>query len=144
MVNDLIDSISECIKSVITKEAIIRADNTEQVMEPKPFFFIKLLNSIEREKLGVSMVRHNFVVSFFPEDVNAENTALLNQGAEALLFALKKIPMKNGYIKRGLNRHSKISEGVLHVFFSIDLMLWEIKERSQVRTLESERMIKNG
>lgn len=144
MVNDLVNAISKKIKSVISEDAIIRLDKLDQALEPKPFFFIKLLNSTEKEKVGAHMVRHNFVVSFFPKDLNAENAELLNQGAEALMNAFRKLTLADGRLKKGLNRHAEISDGVLHVFFSVDLMLWELEESRKVKRLEVERKVKDG
>lgn len=138
MTNKIKESIAIRLNSEFGEDFTIYTEPIKQGFK-EPCFFIKLLNSKQKQILGKRYFKeHSFDVHYFPS--NNDKNSEINNMEERLNDSLEYITLEDAYI-RGSKIHSEYVDEVLHFFVNYNLFI--LKEHEISEPMETLK-VKNG
>ena len=126
MLNEIMNAISQKIRSVFGSEYKIYFDEIAQGFK-EPCFFISLLQANQKQIIGNRYFReHFFDIHYYPKST-AGITREVNEVTDKLLMALEYISI-GGDLIRGTKMKHEVHDDVLHFFVNDDVFVKKVIE----------------
>ncbi|WP_455577338.1 phage tail terminator family protein [Anaerosinus sp.] len=127
MLNEIMNAISQKIRSVFGSEYKIYFDEIAQGFK-EPCFFISLLQANQKQIIGNRYFReHFFDIHYYPKST-AGITREVNEVTDKLLMALEYISI-GGDLIRGTKMKHEVHDDVLHFFVNYDVFVKKVIEK---------------
>ena len=132
MLNEILDGISEKLKSAFGGAYKIYAVSVKQGSET-PYFFIQLITADSKRMLGERFLMENlFCIQHFPEP----SAAGCQKMRHDLFFVLEYITV-DGNLLRGTKMRSEFVDGILNFYVNYNMFVKRVEEKLLMEILET-------
>lgn len=132
MQNEIMDAVTRRLFELFGDEYAIYTDEVEQGLA-EPCFFAGFLEPSEKPLLGGRFLRtYDMYIQYFPK--SGQPSRELNSVSDRLMDGLEYITLQDGSLKRGKERSSKVSDGVLT--FLVTYEVFGIKSGAEAERME--------
>lgn len=132
MQNEIMDAVTRRLFELFGDGYAIYTDEVEQGLD-EPCFFVSFLEPSEKPLLGRRFLRsYDMCIQYFPK--SGQPSRELNSVSDRLIDGLEYITLQDGCLKRGKERSSKVSDGVLT--FLVTYEIFGVKPAAEAERME--------